>query len=915
MPLSLEGVDIEVAEARALLAADKGGTSDPYAVVSLLDADGQEILKESFRTKTWKKTLSPQWREKKRLGDDTLPSMLVGSTIEVRVFDEDIGFMASSEPLGVVSFPLLLLAKKSKVRCDAWFTLEATPTMAKKGVAGPLGEVRLKCKLAGDAAAIFSELKEDAQKLPEPEGMKDARDEQGEDEAHAARYHNEASNELHVQLIRAKDLPIMDAAMLVGKGSSDPFVTMSVYGLTAKSTVKKKNLNPEWNESFVLTVDDPGATLLLEMYDYDLIGASDFMARVEVPLAGCLDKLRHTAWYGLTDEHGVALPGGKASVELTLWWKHSPSVAAAIAMDLTDDAEDKVAEALAIKEAAARTLSKKQAARKARAAADAEAATAASRAAKRHQFEEELRGRAEEQQDAAKAKWRTENEAAGQAAGGAPSPDNPGPNGEPAFLSFHAWQAAQPTSSPEVSFAEWEERMKLDELEVLLRKLDITGQSAAEFAATYREKRPEATIDELISLVQNEAAVADDDDDNGVGDSDDDAPRKSAGTGEAADGHNQKDGDAAEEEEGSEEEDEDEVDVAARLRIPNELCVAVVRARGLLAVDKALMGGEGTSDPQLTLEVDGFVVKTTCIRKNLNPIWREVLRLPLPVRLPTKPDKAGDEEREESRARLVVSVEDVDLMGENDFMGRTLSVGLESLSTMWGPPRWYDLADEHGAVDPAKPRGSVELRLRVRHNPALLERALVPEATEVDDPLMPETPEHAELPPNELRVTLWRGRRLSVMDKALFGKGGSSDPLVKFRILSGSTVTSTTKKKTLEPEWGESWVLTADAPDGILEATLWDFDAISGNDFMGKVNIPLAKLRHRSTTRRWYGLSDASGRRSGPRGDLDLQLRWVHNPGASKSKVGTQHTEDTRCCSLSSVRARARTAPVVTAPP
>ena len=55
MSLALEGLDVEVTEARGLLAADKGGTSDPFCVTRLVDVDGKEIPKETFRTKTWKK--------------------------------------------------------------------------------------------------------------------------------------------------------------------------------------------------------------------------------------------------------------------------------------------------------------------------------------------------------------------------------------------------------------------------------------------------------------------------------------------------------------------------------------------------------------------------------------------------------------------------------------------------------------------------------------------------------------------------------------------------------------------------------------------------------------------------------------------------------------------------------------------
>ena len=55
---------------------------------------------------------------------------------------------------------------------------------------------------------------------------------------------------------------------------------------------------------------------------------------------------------------------------------------------------------------------------------------------------------------------------------------------------------------------------------------------------------------------------------------------------------------------------------------------------------------------------------------------------------------------------------------------------------------------------------------------------------------------------NELRVAVIRARKLPIMDKNLFSKGGSSDPLVHLE-LEGSILKFKTQvqKKTLEPVW------------------------------------------------------------------------------------------------------------------
>ena len=75
---------------------------------------------------------------------------------------------------------------------------------------------------------------------------------------------------LHVNVVRAQKLLKMDLL-----GTSDPYVKLSLTGdkLPAKkTTVKRKNLNPEWNEKFKLVVKDPQSQVLqLQVYDWDKV--------------------------------------------------------------------------------------------------------------------------------------------------------------------------------------------------------------------------------------------------------------------------------------------------------------------------------------------------------------------------------------------------------------------------------------------------------------------------------------------------------------------------------------------------------------------------------------------------------------------------------------------------------------------
>ena len=65
---------------------------------------------------------------------------------------------------------------------------------------------------------------------------------------------------------------------------------------------------------------------------------------------------------------------------------------------------------------------------------------------------------------------------------------------------------------------------------------------------------------------------------------------------------------------------------------PNELRIGLFQATGLAVKDKALLWGEGSSDPRMTFSVDGTALKCTSetVKKSLDPTWKQVLTLELP---------------------------------------------------------------------------------------------------------------------------------------------------------------------------------------------------------------------------------------------------------------------------------------------
>ena len=77
---------------------------------------------------------------------------------------------------------------------------------------------------------------------------------------------------IQIFLVRAAGLPIMDRNLMSKGGSSDPVVTFSCCGEKATSSIKKKDLNPQWAEYHSLLVEEDDAQLLIVVEDYDLMG-------------------------------------------------------------------------------------------------------------------------------------------------------------------------------------------------------------------------------------------------------------------------------------------------------------------------------------------------------------------------------------------------------------------------------------------------------------------------------------------------------------------------------------------------------------------------------------------------------------------------------------------------------------------
>ncbi|KAJ9675026.1 hypothetical protein PVL29_024121 [Vitis rotundifolia] len=88
---------------------------------------------------------------------------------------------------------------------------------------------------------------------------------------------------LSVKVVRAMKLKKKDIM-----GASDPYVKMKLTEdklPSKKTTVKHKNLNPEWNEEFNMVVKDPESQALeIIVYDWEQVGKHDKMGMNVIPL-------------------------------------------------------------------------------------------------------------------------------------------------------------------------------------------------------------------------------------------------------------------------------------------------------------------------------------------------------------------------------------------------------------------------------------------------------------------------------------------------------------------------------------------------------------------------------------------------------------------------------------------------------
>ncbi|XP_029467314.1 double C2-like domain-containing protein beta [Rhinatrema bivittatum] len=265
-----------ISKAKGLKPMDHNGLADPYVKLHLLPGASKA---NKLRTKTLRNTLNPTWNETLTYYGITDEDM-IRKTLRISVCDEDK--FRHNEFIGETRIPL----KKLKPNQTKSFSICLEKQL-------PIDKTE--DKSLEERGRILISLKYSSQK-----------------------------GGLLVGIVRCAHLAAMDA-----NGYSDPYVKTYLKPdedkkSKHKTAVKKKTLNPEFNEEFCYEIkhgDLAKKTLEVTVWDYDIGKSNDFIGGVVLGINAKGERLKHwfdclknkdkkiERWHTLTNE----LPGSVLS--------------------------------------------------------------------------------------------------------------------------------------------------------------------------------------------------------------------------------------------------------------------------------------------------------------------------------------------------------------------------------------------------------------------------------------------------------------------------------------------------------------------------------------------------------------------------------------------------------------------------
>ncbi|XP_075709642.1 synaptotagmin-2 [Rhinoderma darwinii] len=232
-------IQVGVIQATELPALDMGGTSDPYVKITFLPDK-----KKKYETKVHRKTLNPIFNETFTF---KIPYQeLGGKTLSMSIYDFDR--FSKHDIIGEIKVPMNTVDLGQPI--EEWRDLQS----AEKEEPEKLGDICISLRYVPTAG------------------------------------------KLTVCILEAKNLKKMDVG-----GLSDPYVKIHLMQngkrlKKKKTTVKKKTLNPYFNESFSFEIpfeQIQKVQVVITVLDYDKLGKNEAIGKIFVGCSATGTELRH----------------------------------------------------------------------------------------------------------------------------------------------------------------------------------------------------------------------------------------------------------------------------------------------------------------------------------------------------------------------------------------------------------------------------------------------------------------------------------------------------------------------------------------------------------------------------------------------------------------------------------------------
>ncbi|XP_018371641.1 PREDICTED: multiple C2 and transmembrane domain-containing protein 1 isoform X3 [Trachymyrmex cornetzi] len=277
--------------------------------------------------------------------------------------------------------------------------------------------------------------------------------------------------------------------------------------------------------------------------------------------------------------------------------------------------------------------------------------------------------------------------------------------------------------------------------------------------------------------------------------------------------------------------------------------IVLVEAKNLLPMDI-----DGLSDPYVKFRLGTEKYKSKVVNKTLNPIWLEQFDLHL-----YEDPYLGQE--------LEVTVWDRDRSHQDDLMGKTM-IDLATLERETTHRLWRELEDGSGNIflllTISGTTASETISDLAVHEETPIEQAQLVQRYSITNTLQ------RIRDVGHLTVKVYRAQGLAAADL-----GGKSDPFCVLELVN-SRLQTQTEYKTLTPNWQKIFTFNVKDINSVLEVTVYDEDRDHKVEFLGRMAIPLLKIRNGE--KRWYALKDKKlrGRAKGncPQILLEMTVIW-----------------------------------------